>query len=315
MLYGKMRGLLTSAILTAILAAVAVPASHGAALETYVPEQFEVTVRINTRVLLEHPLLEPLRLAHQNKIDEVANMVQLITGVDLRKDIDAALLAGYLDDARKDDGLILLQGRWDPQRLVAAIQTNEKFEAIRSDGWEVYGFWDNDKQRMVYGAFPAGDVLVLGAREGVEAVVAAGRAALADHPDYAPLLRAQDEGALIRAIARRPARIVDGTPGAAAIKSLKAASLVVSLEDGASAALRVETVDTAMAANLTAIVNGALALGRLAQEKPEVVWLAGRTQLATEATTVLVSLKVNQEEIDRFIDANPLLRRLMGRPE
>lgn len=307
--------LLGGVLITAVLAVAPVPTASGAPLESYVPEPYEITIRLNARALLDHPLLDPVRLAHQNQFDEVANNVQLITGVDLRTDIDAILLAGYLDDARKDEGLILLQGRWDADRLVAAIRTNERFEEFRSDGWDVYGFWDNDNQRMVYGAFPAGDALVLGDRKGVEAVVAAGRKSLSDHPDYAPLLRAEDEGALIRAIARRPANIQDGQPGAAAIKSLKAASLVINLEDGIAATLRIDTTDAAMANNLSAIINGALAIGRLAQESKELTWLANQVQLTTDQTSVRVDLRVSQEVIDQFIDANPLLRRLMGRPD
>lgn len=315
MSYRKARGLTIGSLLVAFVAAAAVPIAHSAPLESYVPEAYEITVRINARVLLDHPLLEPLRLAHQNQIDEVANAIQQITGVNVRQDIDAVLVAGYLDDARKDEGLVFAQGRWDPERLVAAIRPNERFEEIRSDGWDVYGFWDNDHQRMVYGAFPAGDTLVLGPRKGVEAVVAAGRAALSDHPDYAPLLRAEDETALVRAIARRPERIVEGQPGAAALKSLKAARLLVSLENGVSAAVKVDTVDAAMANNLGDIVKGAQAIGRLAQEKPELVWLAEKIQLTTEGTSANVALSMSQAEIDEIIDSNPLLKRLMGRPE
>ncbi len=108
-------------LLAAMLASAFAPSASAAEapqFEYFLPDGFQVTVVLNVRQVLDAPAFENARdRLISDEIRAFAESFKAMTSVDPLKDLNELLFAGYLDDSRKKDQLIMLRGKMEvPKR-------------------------------------------------------------------------------------------------------------------------------------------------------------------------------------------------------
>jgi hypothetical protein len=235
------------------------------------------------------------------------------TGLVPERDLDRVLIAGR--GASVDEGgVVLMQGRFDRNRLARALETQAK----RPLTWKTHAgttvyFFDEGQKRSGALAFLTDDTLLLGGAALVEAALdgrAQGREPLRDNARLLALLETVKPGSTIwmvgdqSLLARLPRSLPapGASPGAGSSVNLPALkSLVVTgdLEPQLAFELVGETPDEAAARNLADVVRGFVALLSLqASQKPELKDLASAVSVASEANRVRVSARIPHELLE-----------------
>lgn len=260
-------------------------------LEAHVPAGYDLTVRLDLAQILRGEALEPLRAElirpeHQLAIDEFFYM----TGLDLLADLDEALLAGYFDDTREEDGLLLLRGRFDRAGLVDFLAQSPEYGVERVAGHEVYGFWSEDDGEMRYACFLEPGLVAVGREQPVhQAAQAAGGTTprLAEQPDYAARLAAAPEAPLALALALPP---VEAAPeadlGQALLAQFEAGAAWLGIDDGKLASgLEIAARDADAARQAAELIEGLAAFAALAVEQPLLGRLARQVQVQSNGSS------------------------------
>ena len=309
-------GICLAAILIAGRPTTAQAAANDRLLESYVSDEYELTVRVNTRRLLDAPELDPIRnriLGPQ--VVQMVDGVQQLTGINLLKDIDTLVFAGYFAPEKRDDGLVFLRGRWDENALILLFQMSPQYERIPAGKVTIHGFWREKEKDMRYVAFLDLGIAVIGKKDGVEAlvkVVEDKSKQLTNVPGYAARLKDIPDDALVGLAAVKPRQLPQDKPGKILMKNTKAACAFLDLKDGLRLMVMLEMNDVQSMQNMKDIAQGILAVGQMIDDMPKIGELAKKVQLSSKETCVTATMSMPVDEARQTLAMIPALKMLAG---
>ena len=291
-------------VLTSVHAAGPAPG-----LESYVPAQYDLTIRVNVRKALSDPVLEPLRaMVMKPGTNQFVDGITSLTGVNLRTDVDTIVLAGYADKSRKKDGLLLCEGRFAKDSLVAFFKGLGQYEAIPQGNVTIHGYWSAQDNEVRYAAFLTDNVIVMGRREAVKSAVGVRdtvESRLAGNPAYASRLAAVPADALIALVALSPAGKAGAAKAEPLMRSIAAVRMSVAVDQQVHVAANFSMAGADVAKLAEQVVRGALALPQLVDPNAPVSKVAGRAHVATRGNDVGASVDVTVGEICAILAAHP----------
>ncbi|MCX7048212.1 MAG: hypothetical protein NTX50_22350 [Candidatus Sumerlaeota bacterium] len=304
-------------------APAAVPAAPGAAndrlLESYVTDEYELTIRLNTRRILDSPELESIRSRVLGpQVTQMVDGVQQLTGINLLKDIDTVMLAGYFAPDKRDDGLVFLRGRWDENALILLFQMSPQYERIPAGKVTIHGFWREKEKDMRYVAFLDMGVAVIGKKEGVESLCKSledKSKLLTNAPGYAARLKEVPANALVGLVAVKPHQLPQDKPGRILMKNIRAASGYIDVNNGVQISLSLEMNDVQSMLQMKDIAQGILAVGQMIDDMPKIGDLAKKVQLGTKETCVTASMSMPVDELRETLAMLPPFKMLAGPPQ
>lgn len=273
-------------------------------LEGYAPSDFEITIRIELRKLLDAPELATLRQDFLTPdrhawLDGVTDA----TGVDLRTDIDRVLLIGYLGDERKDEGVALFQGAYHESNIVGFCQMNGSYETHEHAGKVLHGFWSDDEKDMRYIAFLGKDVMAIGPLSAVKlcAEAAADPARrLAGDPSYATCLGRVDPEAMVAIVSRPPQTKPRDEVGRALMSNLRGFYGTVAIARDVRVLAGFLTPDEQTAEAGREVLEGFLSLASLVDGRPALKHFASRIEADSDGPVVLGTMTTTPDEAMRF---------------
>ncbi len=136
------------------------PQASAGDLVRYVPQGAEVVVCVDVQKITAHPAFSRIYQSFDTaKLDAGIAAIEQFTGINLLRDIRAALIAGEI----KKDGrnVILLEGTWQKDRLVPLVASNPSYSKRDSSGLEIHSWTDNDTAKMKHAVFVRDDVLAM----------------------------------------------------------------------------------------------------------------------------------------------------------
>jgi len=224
-------------------------------------------------------------------------------------DVRDVTIYGSGDD--KEKGVVLIEGNFDSEKLVALVRMNAEYEVIAYGDIVVHSWVDEKKRdpdgagQQMYGCIFNDDLVVLGS--GLEAVKLAvdvlnGSAANAAGDMFnQPALNA--EGAFFQVAANNVDEIAQQQQQAASLKQTDELGMVIGEVEGTlyiDLSLRAKTEEVAQ--NVHKILDGIIALMTLAgDEKPVLAELAKKLQLSCVDKTVAIHFESESEAILSFL--------------
>lgn len=240
------------------------------------------------------------------------------TGLNPERDLDAVYVASRQTTGRpgKGDGVVLVVGRFDRQKVSRAIETGHKAVTSKEvHGATVYLYNESARgQGTAAVAFLDDETFLLGGQAAVEATLAtraAGSAPLRENTTLTALLENVKPGSTFwmvgdqTLLANMPTSLPGGGGGEGGtsqsmqLPALKSLVVTGDLDPQMSVDVIGEATDEAGAKNLSDVVRGLLALATLqASQKPEMKQLASAVSVTTEANSVRITARFPYELID-----------------
>lgn len=247
------------------------------------------------------------------------------TGLVPERDVDQLVMAGGKDQSGKQEGLVLVLGRFDRYKLSRAIETERKGVTWKSHGGTtVYLFGESEAKGPGALAFLDDHTILMGSRSAVEGTItnrAQGRTSLRSNTALMDLLgkvkpgstfwMVGDQSLLSQMPRTVPAPGVStaepgATPPSIELPALK--SLVVTGDIDPMIAVEAvgEASDEAAAKNLADVVRGFTALAALqARQKPELKELASAVSVTTDQNLVRVNARFPHELLEALQPQKP----------
>ena len=240
--------------------------------------------------------------------------LQAIFNFDPRTDIDSVTLYGAGEE--KDDGVVILRGKLDADRLVTLVRANDAYAALSHDGRTIHSWVDEKKAARAesvgrdaprsYGCALADGTVVVSEREGrlrSALDVLAGRGASLLAGSTLPAMPGVEQAALLIAAANT-GQLKELNPRAATLQNTEALALAVSEADGVFHAVLDLTADSAEAAQqLSKIVDGMVGLALLnAGSDPGGARIARSVGLRVNGVALRVSLDIPVAELIQTIE-------------
>ncbi len=275
------------------------------------PGDSEFVASVNFRQIADSPVGQRLlREKGGEQAQALLQVVQNLTGVDLRKDLDRAVLWGRIEE---DDSVgAVFQGRFDQEKLLALLRINPQYKETSSQGLKTYEWFDEKEKRTKYGAFLAdGSILIVNHPRVFEAALgaqAAGNGFLAG--PKASLLPEKHEDLAAWGLLMRPERALPGGKMKDTLH-VQSAILALSLEPSAvHLRFRVNLDSAGAVREWQDLMRGALALGRLQQENPGARNLAesGQVNPVEGRDAVALDLKLTTDELLGLMGAKGQVR-------
>jgi hypothetical protein len=299
---------LSALLLGLTLLGLTLPVRAQGGLEDSLPAGFQFVAQLDVRQFVESPVLQPIRDRVLNPSAQTfINNLRQITSVDLLKDLDQILFAGYLDKEKKAEGLMLLQGRLSREGVVNFLKMSAQFKEIASGSSTIYEYWSADDNELRYAAFLKDGLLAMGRQTAVERALALSDGRLPERlsaqADYARRRAALPQNALFMLVILAPGEVPAERPEAPFVNSLKTLGVSVAIE-GEQLALRsqLETSDADAATQWGQIAAGFLAAGKLYSRHPEAPGIAKRIELGVQDTLVSSSLAASAPELLTWVD-------------
>lgn len=230
---------------------------------------------------------------------------QTIFNFDPRRDIDGITLFGATDNP--DEGVVLVHGRFDAQRLITLIRANDDYGTTSHDN-QVIHQWVDDKNKatgeLSYGTiFTDGTVLLSSQQSGIAQAldVLTGKAANLSQGGSLSLAAKADSAFLVAVADYAAISQID--PQAAMFKQAKSGSLRLGEVGGKmEASVTLDAQDTETAGLLHKIAQGLVAIGLLgAQDNPDMARLAQATQISLEGSRVTMEMAFPVQDMIRLI--------------
>lgn len=283
-------------------------------LEQHVPGGYDLTVNVDMRTLMDEPRFEAIRKALLGPGPRgVVQFIKDLSGIDLLTDLDRVLIAGYLDDARRENGLVVLEGQWTMDDVLSIFEMNEYYDEIPFGSDTIFGFWSEDDAEMRYLGFIGETVVALGRRDAIESLlqVKQGKAeAMTANPAYKARLEASEPGALVRGVVLARGAKPEDEVGRQLLQTLEALSLTAHLREGMEFAAMLTTVAPEAGRAWAQMAEGGVAFGKMMGHEPVVQELARRVQVANEGPTVAARMTLSMEELRQLLAMHPKLRKL-----
>jgi len=239
------------------------------------------------------------------------NAFQAMCGFDLRNQLHGLTL--YSTGKVPKDGVLLVYGDFEPDRLIAMVKGAQDYQATPYKQHTIHN-WIDDKKKDVNGVKPR----VFAAAQGMHILVISQQepcvAKALDVLDRAapslagssvfPQLGTNSGSSVIQAAARK-LDIFDTTPSAAVFRLAKSAELqVVEAQGQVKATLNLETTDPDVAQQVAMVGQGLVALMKLQQSNPIALKLAQALALKQEGAGVVATAAIPSGEIIELMKAD-----------
>lgn len=242
------------------------------------------------------------------ELEKVSGMQNLFN-VDLRNQLHGLTL--YSSKDSPEDGVLLVYGDFDAERLTTIAKSARKYESVRCKSHVIHS-WINEKKKPKKGVRPRTYAAIQGKRlifAQHEATVAAAldvidgsSTTLASEGDYAEL--GSSKTAVLQGAARKLA-LKESDPNAALLRFSKSLRLQVSeIDQHLNATLNVEAHSEEVAQSLKLIAQGLISLMKLQTQKPETARFAEALALKQQGSTINVSLKMPVKDVIELIKLN-----------
>jgi len=230
----------------------------------YVPMGAEMVLGVDIQGITESPGFQKL-WGHFDTTGPDAAManIQQATGVHLLHDIQAFVLVGQMQDDEKK--AVIIQGRWDPGRLVGLVSANPTYSTHVSAGLDVHAWRDADDGKMTYAAFLRDDLLVVTGWEPAIEIIATTAAGEGQSLEGLPTPTAADGSpAAAFLLMFPPPSAIQAVADNPFLAPLRAMALGLSLEsDWIVMSGTVETADARSAKLMSHMLRGLIATGEL----------------------------------------------------
>jgi hypothetical protein len=237
------------------------------------------------------------------------------TGINPERDVDAVYVASQKAGGGPDQGVVLVVGRFDRDKVTQAIEAGHRGAAKKElHGTTVYSFNKHAKGRGTGAvAFLDEHTLILGGQSAVEATLAtraAGTATLRQNAALTALLEKVKPGSTFWMVGDQSllAQMPKGMPGGGGgdgagapmdLPPLRSVVVTGDLDPELSLDVVGEATDEAGARNLADVVRGLLALAALqASQKPEMKELASAVSVTTDQSSVRISARLPYDLLD-----------------
>jgi hypothetical protein len=236
---------------------------------------------------------------------------QTIFNFDPRKQLHGLTL--YSTGKVPKDGVLLVYGDFDPDRLITMVKGAQDYQATPYKQHVIHNWIDEKKKAVegvkprVFAAIQGGHIVVISQQEArvAQALDVLDRAApnLAGSGLFAQL-GANGSSSIIQAAARK-LDLPDSTPNAAIFRLAKAAHLQVSEGQGqVRATLNLETSDPEVAQQMALVGQGLVALMKLQRDNPGALKLAEALALKQDGTGVVATLAIPTDEVVGLMKAD-----------
>jgi hypothetical protein len=271
-----------------------------------VPAQAKWVAHLDAEKLRASQVGQKLLAEIQNDAKATAQLdaIRNAVGVDLRKDISDLTLGG--GDEKKTNGVMIVRGPFNTDKLLAALRANPQHEEM-AEGDASYHKWFDKGHDNFAGFLSGGRCVFSENREAAKTtadVIRTGQGGITAESTLGKLAK-DAAGCLIFAA-------VDGgeglpgdnkQPQAAILRKVTAAALRVTEKDGRVQGELAVTVATAEdAARIAEITRGLIALGQLAEDiPPPVARLAQTAQVKQDGQKIKVLVSCPPEDVLQFL--------------
>jgi hypothetical protein len=195
-------------------------------LSGIVPNTLEITVELNIGEISRTP---ELRRIVEGIIGpeglEGFDDLYAFTGVDIRNDIDRILFAGFLDESRKDDGIMMVEGRFSREELASLLSMSGDYDILTMGNQLVHQFWDEDSNDLNYCVFLADNLLAMGHIDHLTQLIRCWehkKGRLSDNRKFAALAREAGGDTVVQVVAIAPDLDTVDPGGRAILKGIEA---------------------------------------------------------------------------------------------
>ena len=275
---------------------------------TYVPEEASVVAFANVREVMDSDLRKRLKIALPQ--EQGQEEFQRETGIDIERDIDyiVAAMTSSETGVKEPNGLVVARGRFNTTQLETLAREHggvvEEYKGKRlikaSPSHDDTGSGDHPHSVML--AFLEPGLVGIGSEKAIRSAIDAQLTShsITSNNEMMELISDIDQGNNAWAVgrfdaianqARIPADIASKLP------AVKTFAVMTHIDGGITGSLRAETKDDASADNLRQVVQGFLALGRMAND-PKATALMNSLQLSGSGKTVKLSFSIPSEVLD-----------------
>ncbi|MHC4884239.1 MAG: hypothetical protein ACYTGH_04050 [Planctomycetota bacterium] len=268
------------------------------------PAQSRWILHVDAAALRESPSLsDPLKILEEEPWKTQLANFAAVTACNPLKDLESITACGA--DLRRENAILYIRGRLNPQHLTALMAFNPGFQQGGTNEKKVIS-WNIPNQRKnnpkrIYATFVEKSCLILSPRretlDQALAVLAKTEDSLADGGALA-LTPAQTDG-LIVGVARGLNRMEGIHPDAAIVRKME--DVTLSLQEGREGLdlqTEVSTQSAQTAGQLLEVAQGMLALAQLSEEsQPRLAELSRKIKLEASATLLRARARFTQRQV------------------
>jgi hypothetical protein len=268
----------------------------------------EVVLNINFRQILGSELMKKGGTDALKGIlagNEDAKRITDVTGIDPFKDLDSVTLSATVDDPKSPKVLLVVRGKFNQKKIHEAAEKfaekeADKLKLVKEDDKQLYEIKSNDKPLV--GAFQDSNTFVLthSKEATLTALKSAGRESVKVNKNLEPALKpvtGKESLVVALVVGDELKKQLEKAPQAKELApKLQSVLAQITLTDGASTVVTVNTEDAATAKKVQILANQAKGLGQ--------VLAAGNEQFGPLATEVLNAIKMNIEKGTLTISLN-----------
>jgi hypothetical protein len=284
---------------TALAVALAVTLAHADdSIWDSIPADRTAVIALVAPALLEAPAIKALDDAGGlRELTVHLSQIEDATGFNIVRDLQQLVIAKRGD--HKEDDLVFVQGRFDRSVLLGAIAQIPGYHHAMYNNVAIHTWQDLKENRNKSGAFLADDLIIVGAEKTVKAAIDArakpGTGFIADPPSAKALASINHEYA-VWIISRDFAK-----PGTPLHNRISPVLLTLDLSQSFALNLTAEAGDKFSAKLLNGFASGAVALGKLAHDKPEMQLLAHNASVTQTGNTVTLSVNIPNDKFTAWL--------------
>ncbi len=280
------------------LAAAAAQTRAEVSIWDSIPSNRTAVIVVDVQVLQEAPAFKALEGGgYLRELDEGLKLFEDFTGFNVRRDL-SLLVVGKLGEEKEND-LAFFQGRFKQEELIAAIKLAPDYDTSRHGDVTIHTWFDQNENRQKYGAFLADDLLVVGPEDGVKSAIdtrANPSSSFGALPEVIRATKSLTHELPLCAVSR-----TFGKPGNPFYHRVTSVLLTVDLKEGFAINLALEAKDGATAGALRLFGNAIIAMGKLANGKPETQALAENASISQNGNTVVLSTTVPNDKFTPWL--------------
>jgi hypothetical protein len=218
----------------------------------------------------------------------------------------------YSTSNRPEDGVLIVYGDFDSERLVTLAKAANEYESTPYGGHVIHSWIDEHKKgkgglaHRTYGAIQGPRVIFGQQLAAVKRAldVLGGTAASLAGADEFPQLGAPGDTSLVEGAAHSKMAAANSDPKAAIFGLSKTIRLQVGeTHEQVAATLMLEAKDVETAGQIASIAQGLVALATLQQNKPEAQKLAQALALKKDGASVIATLTLPDSDVIAFLKA------------
>ncbi len=248
----------------------------------------------------------------QNKLAELdANRrlenFAIVFGFNPIKDVYNVMLYGQGND--RDKAVLLIEGKFNKERLLALVGMNAEFKTIVYDDITIQQWRDTDKNaegRMMHGCFFRDDLIMLSSglsslQDAID-VMKGTRKSTSEEIFKDSLL--SDSNVFVHIAAKNIARLVGDEPNAAVLKQTEQIIIAAGQDsENLFASVKLKTNSPETAQNISKLADGIVALFSLAGDnQPELAKIGQMIKLTTDFNMVQIRLELKPEMVQKIIE-------------